>query len=214
MLAGAEPFPALDAGAREAVARVALVREFGSGDVLFLEGQPCQGLWIVAEGGVNVVKTTPRGRQLILVTQLAPATVAEVPVFDGGPYPASVIAMRPTVALLVPRHDFLDLCRAQPELTLLFLKTFGRRLRQLVMLTERITFGSIRQRLARDLLDRAALGAAGETQEQWASRLGTVREVISRNLSRFQSEGLIRVDRGKVEIADAARLAAEADTEM
>ncbi len=197
----------------------AVAREYGPGDVLFLEGQPCQGLWIIGEGAANVIKTTPQGRQLVIATQEAPSTVAEVPVFDGGPYPASLIAVKKTSALLIPKADFLQVCRANPALTLRFLKVFGRRLRQLVSLAERVTFGTIRQRLAQDLLDRAKFAGAAafaneETQEALAARLGTVREVVSRNLSRFQSEGLVRIDRRMVEILDESRLRNEAETEM
>jgi CRP/FNR family cyclic AMP-dependent transcriptional regulator len=194
-------------------------REYAPGDVLFLEGQPCQGLWIIGEGAANIVKTTPQGRQLVIATQEAPSTVAEVPVFDGGTYPASLIAVRPTTALLIPKQDFLRVCRANPALTLRFLKVFGRRLRHLVGLAERITFGTIRQRLAADLLERARIAGGSvfpleETQEALASRLGTVREVVSRNLGRFQSEGLIRIDRRTVELLDADGLRNEAETEL
>jgi CRP/FNR family transcriptional regulator len=130
-----------------------------------------------------------------------------------------VAAVTDVEAFTVYREDFLACCRRNPELSLRFLEIFGRRLRQLVNLVERITFGSVRQRLATTLLEFSATegGAAfalPETQEQMASRLGTVREVVSRNLSRFQSEGLIRISRRDVEIVDPAGLRAEAETEI
>ena len=214
-----EMFSAVAPPQLESLARSAVARDYNPGDVLFLEGQPCEGIWIVGAGAVQIVKTTPNGRQLVLATQTAPATWAEVPVFDGGPYPASVIAVQPSRALLLLKHDFLALCRAEPEVALEFLRTFGRRLRQLVGLAERVTFGTIRQRLALDLPERASLAGADafqmdETQEQLAARLGTVREVISRNLGRFQCEGLLRVERKSVVIADRAGLESEASTEL
>jgi CRP/FNR family transcriptional regulator len=212
-------FDVLDPSRLETLAKTAVANEYGPGDVLFLEGEPCQGLWIIGEGAAQIVKTTPQGRQLVLGTQTAPSTVAEVPVFDGGPYPASVIAVHPTWAILLPKREFLALCHAQPDLALHFLKTFGRRLRHLVGLAERVTFGTIRQRLALDLLERANLLGADsfqteETQEQWAGRLGTVREVISRNLNRFQTEGLVRLERRRLAILDRPGLENEAATEM
>jgi CRP/FNR family cyclic AMP-dependent transcriptional regulator len=201
------------------LAKVAIAKDYAPGDVLFLEGQPCEGLWLIGEGAARVIKTTARGRQLVLTTQAAPSTVAEVPVFDGGPYPASLIALLPTQAVLILKPDFLSLCRSNPALALRFLKVFGRRLRQLVGLTERVTFGTIRQRLAAELLERAKL--AGKpifqldgTQEDLANRLGSVREVVSRNLSRFQSEGLLRADRRSIEILDQKGLENEAETEF
>ncbi len=104
-------------------------------------------------------------------------------------------------------------------LTLRFLRVFGRWLRQLVGLAERVTFGTIRQRLALHLLERAKLGGGPtfqleETQEELAIRLGTVREVVSRNLGRFQSEGLLKIERRAVEIINLMGLESEAETEL
>jgi|RhiMethySRZTD1v2_1073278.scaffolds.fasta_scaffold1051473_1 CRP/FNR family transcriptional regulator len=219
MIEAIEVFSELTRGEREALAATAVAKEYPPGDVLFFEGQPCEGLWIVGEGAAKVVKTTPQGRQLVLATQEAPSTVAEVPVFDGGPYPASLIAVQPTSALLILKHDFTRVCRSNPALALRFLKTFGRRLRQLVGLAERVTFGTIRQRLALDLLEQSRLAGATvfqlqETQEEWATRFGTVREVVSRNLSRFQAEGLLKVDRRTVEILNQTGLKDEAETAL
>ncbi|HTM50307.1 MAG TPA: Crp/Fnr family transcriptional regulator, partial [Bryobacteraceae bacterium] len=187
MIQSIDLFAGLSAEELESLAKAAVSGEYAHGDVLFLEGQPCQGLWVIGEGAAKVVKTTPQGRQLILAIQQAPSTVAEVPVFDGGPYPASLIAVQQTTALLILTQDFMRLCKSSPALTLRFLKVFGRRLRQLVGLAERVTFGTIRQRLALDLLERAKLAGSPlfplrETQDEMASRLGTVREVVSRNL--------------------------------
>jgi len=214
-----ELFAGLPEGDLETLAKLAIAKNYAPGDVMFLEGQPCDGLWIIGEGTARVIKTTPRGRQLVLTTQVAPSTVAEVPVFDGGPYPASLIALQPTSALLLLKQDFLNMCRSNPALALRFLKIFGRRLRQLVALTERVTFGTIRQRLGAELRERSRLAGSQvfqleETQEELANRLGTVREVVSRDLSRFQSEGLLRADRGAIEILDHKGLQQEAETEL
>ncbi|MCS7026841.1 MAG: Crp/Fnr family transcriptional regulator [Bryobacteraceae bacterium] len=197
----------------------AIPKHYEPGEFLFLEGEPCQGLWVVAGGVAKILKTTPSGRQIVLALQPAPATVAEVPVFDGGPYPASVCAVEPVEAILWLSRDFLAMCRRNPDVTLRFLAIFGARLRHLVGLVERITFGSVRQRLAQQLLVFA--DAAGsekfvlpETHEEIANRLGTVREVVSRNLGRFQVEGMIRVRKREVEILSREALLSEASTEL
>ena len=201
------------------LAQAAIPKRFDGGDHLFHEGDPCQGLWIVTEGAVKIRKAAPSGRQLVLATQQAPSTIAEVPVFDGGPYPATVLAVEPTSAMLLLTADFLAACQRNPKLTLQFLQVFGARLRHLIALVERITFGSIRQRLATELLQFADQAGSDrfqlpETHEELATRLGTVREVVSRNLSRFQSEGMLRVQRKDVEILSRAALETEAATEL
>lgn len=82
-----------------------------------------------------------------------------------------------------------------------------------------VTFGSVRQRLAQLLLDMESQQettpfSLEQTHQELALSLGSVREVISRNLGRFQAEGLIRIDNRRVWIEDRAGLQGEADTEM
>lgn len=216
-LSAIDLFAVLPPAEREHLAGRAVVRRFEAKETLFDEGRPCEGIWIVASGSVRIYKFTPGGRQIVLAVQEAPSTVAEVPVFDGGPYPATVITQEPTEAMLIRKDDFLSCCRRNPELTLKFLSVFSSRLRHLVGFVERITFGSIRQRLAQALIEMA--DAAGtdtftmpDTHEEIANRLGTVREVVSRNLGRFQSEGFVRLQRRDIHIVDRKGLAAEAET--
>jgi len=94
----------------------------------------------------------------------------------------------------------------------------GRRLRTLVAVVESVTFGSVRQRLARTLLDFGQQAAGNAfplpTHQELASRLGTAREVVSRNLSRFQAEGLVRIEKRQVELLDRQGLEGEAEMEF
>lgn len=195
----------------------AVARNFDPGESFFLEGEPCHGLWLITGGSAKIVKTTPSGRQMTLTVSQAPSLIAEVPVFDGGPYPASVFAVEPCEAFLLLREELLTTCRRHPDLALQFLSAFGARLRHLVVLMERITFGSVRQRLAQILLDFSSASDVfqlAETQEELASRLGTVREVVSRNLARFQAEGYIQMQRREVRILSRAQLESEARSEL
>ena len=138
--------------------------------------------------------------------------------FDGGPYPASVRAVEPVTALFINKADFQQVCRQFPEVALKILAVVGRRLRHLVAVVESMTFGSVTQRLARLLLDAARQAGRNEfelplTRQELASRLGTVREVVSRNLARFRAEGLLRIQGHQVLIQDPEGLAREAETE-
>jgi len=154
----------------------------------------------------------------MLSIESAPASVAELPLFDGGPYPASVRAVEPVVALFVDKRDFQQVCRQYPDVALKVLAVVGRRLRQLVGLVEAMTFGSVTQRLARLLLDASKMAGAEVfelpvTHQELASRLGTVREVVSRNLARFRAGGLIRIQGRQVEIVDRGGLEQEAEAQ-
>ncbi len=92
-------------------------------------------------------------------------------------------------------------------MALKILAVVGGRLRHLVGLVESMTFGSVTQRLARLLLDASKMAGSESfvlpvTHQELASRLGTVREVVSRNLARFRAAGLIRIQGQQVEILD------------
>ena len=201
------------------MARRAVDRHYAPGESLFFEGDPCTGLYILGKGSVKIVKAAPSGREIMLAVEAAPSSVAEVPVFDGGKYPATATALDEVHAWHLGKQEFQQVCREHPEVALKVLAVVGRRLRQLVGVVERVTFGSVRQRLAQALLEFAAEAgksafALPATHEELAQRLGTVREVVSRNLSRFQAEGLLRVQRREIEIIDRPGLQREAETEL
>lgn len=197
----------------------AVEKRYSAGDVLFYEGDPCSGLFVIAQGSVKIYKTSGSGREIMLSIDTGPSSVAEVPLFDGGPYPATVSAVNDVLAYVVSKHDFHAACLQNPNLPLKVLAVVGQRLRHLVRIVESVTFGSVRQRLAAALLefgDQAGSDAfpLPVTHEELALRLGTVREVVSRNLSRFQAEGLLRVQRREVQLLNRAGLQREAETEL
>ena len=211
-------FAGLTEGELQALAGRAVERRFAAGEMLFWEGEPCSGIFLIVEGSVKIFKTSVGGREMMLALETAPATVAELPLFDGGPYPASVRAVEDVVALFVNKSDFQQVCRHYPDVALKVLAVVGGRLRHLVMIVESITFGSVTQRLARLLLDSGKQAGTSEfefpiTHQELASRLGTVREVVSRNLARFRAEGLIRIQGRHLAILDPEGLAREAEAQ-
>jgi CRP-like cAMP-binding protein len=200
----------------QALAQRTVERRFAADEMLFWEGEPCAGMFLLIQGSAKIFKTSANGREMMLALETAPTTVAELPLFDGGPYPASVRAVEPVVALFINKTDFQQVCRQFPDLALKVLAVVGRRLRQLVGVVEAMTFGSVTQRLARLLLDTAQTAGSEEfdlplTHQELASRLGTVREVVSRNLARFRAEGLIRVQGHQLKILDRPGLEREVE---
>jgi CRP/FNR family transcriptional regulator len=200
----------------QALAQRAVVRRFAPDDMLFWEGEPCAGIFLIVQGSVKIFKTSPAGREMMLALETAPSTVAELPLFDGGPYPASVRAVEPVVSLFINKGDFQQVCRQFPDVALKVLAVVGRRLRHLVGVVEAMTFGSVTQRLARLILDASRHAGSDEfdlplTHQELASRLGTVREVVSRNLARFRGEGLLRIQGHQFRILDRAGLERESE---
>lgn len=199
-----------------ALAQRAVERRFDPEEMLFWEGEPCAGIFLLTRGSVKILKSSSGGREMMLALETAPSTVAELPLFDGGPYPASARALDAVTTLFINKNDFHQACRQYPEIALKVLAVVGRRLRHLVGVVQAMTFGSVTQRLARLILDTSAQAGAnqfefGLTHQELASRLGTVREVVSRNLTRFRTLGLIRIDGGKLSILDRPALEREAE---
>jgi CRP/FNR family transcriptional regulator len=212
------PFAGLSEAEVQVLALRAVERRFAPDEILFWEGGPCDGVFLIIEGSVKIFRTSPGGREVMLAIETAPSSVAELPLFDGGPYPASVRAVEAVVSLFINKNDFQQVCRQYPDVALKVLAVVGRRLRHLVGLVEAMTFGSVTQRLARLLLETSK-GTGAETfdlpvtHQELASRLGTVREVVSRNMARFRAEGLIRVQGHEVQIVNRTGLEQEAESQ-
>jgi len=191
---------------------------FSAGELLFSEGEPCNGLQIIALGKVRIFKTSMSGREQVLAVNLPGESIAEIPVFDGGPYPASAVAIEDVEIAFISRRDFNAYCLEHPEVALKVLSVVGARLRRLVGIIEELSFTTIRQRLISALLKLAqSEGKKTErgiefqlpaTHQELANQLGTVRELISRNLMRLQAEGLLDVDAREIVVKDVKGLSA------
>ena len=211
-------FSSLSSFELQQLAARTLRKLFRSGEMLFSEGEPCQGLHIIARGKVRIFKTSVSGREQVLAVNVAGESVAELPVFDGGPYPASVIAVEDTEIAFISRRDFQAYCMEHPEVSLKVLSVVGARLRRLVGIIEELSFTTIRQRLISALVKlgqtsgkqtpRGIEFQLPATHQELASQLGTVRELISRNLMRLQAEGLLEVEGRQIVITDIKGLGA------
>jgi CRP/FNR family transcriptional regulator len=128
------------------------------------------------------------------------------------------MAVEDTEIAFISRRDFHAYCLEHPEVALKVLTVVGGRLRRLVGIIEELSFTTIRQRLISALLKLAQTeGKKTErgiefqlpaTHQELASQLGTVRELISRNLMRLQAEGLLEVDARQIVVKDMKGLSA------
>jgi CRP-like cAMP-binding protein len=195
------------------------VRSYSPGEFLFSEGDPCAGLFLIASGRVRILKVSPSGREQVLAIDGPGSSIAEIPVFDGGNYPASASAVEQAELIFISRNDFRAVCLEHPEVALKVLQVVGARLRRLVGIVEELSFTTVRHRLISWLLRHAetecetrqgtAIVSMGSSHQQLASEIGTVRELVSRNLARLQAQGFIRVNGREITILDQAGLEAE-----
>jgi CRP-like cAMP-binding protein len=187
-------------------------RQFEAGAVIFAEGDVCRELLIVEEGEVKLVKSAANGRQQLLGIERKGAALAEVAVFDGGRYPATAEAANPTTLLRLSAESFRKICVNNPEMALKVFKVLAHRLRHLVGLVEELSFSTVRARLIAYLVrlaeqtgsvtPRGVQFQLVENNEELAARLGTVRELVSRNLGRLHGERLIEMEKRTVTIRD------------
>jgi CRP-like cAMP-binding protein len=190
------------------IGRDAVETSFERGQVIFLEGEPCRGMYVVARGRVRVFKTSAEGREQVLFVAGRGDSFNDVPVFDGGPNPASAAALDASAVYLVPRETLLALvadCPAARAVIGLFA------LRHLPAVVEDLSVRSVLGRLARLLLDSAVAenGPAPPrqmTQDEMAAMVGTVRDVIGRALRQLESAGAIRMERHRILVVSPEKL--------
>ena len=192
-------------------ARVAHARTYVPGEMIVLEGHPCQAVYFIAEGKVRVSRVSPGGREQVLA-QLGPGQAFNtVPPFQPhGVNHATVQALTPAILYSIPAEDLRRLVAECSELALSVLHDFADRLDRLTDLVEDLSLHTVRGRLARFLLERAEEGVTQRwTQEEIAAHLGTVRDMVGRSLRAFASAGLLRVDRQRIVLLDQEGLEEE-----
>lgn len=194
-------------------------RKFGAGELIFGEGEACAGLYVVESGNVRIFKSSTGGREQVLSIDGPGSSIAELPVFDGGSYPASAQAITPSTLLFFSTQDFHALCVQHPDVALKVLRVVGGRLRKLVGIIEELSFTTVRHRLIAQLVRLAKSEGSRGTQgvsfslpvnnAELAAQIGTVRELVSRNMSRLQGDGLIAIDGRSVIVPDLKKLEEE-----
>ena len=194
-----------------------LLRTYAAGHLLFSTGEPCRGLYIVASGRVRIYRTSPAGREQVLHVEGPGRPVAELPLFDGGGYPASAVTEVESRLAFVPRAEFEALYRNNPDVADAVIRELGKRLRHLVHVTETLAFRDVAARLASFLAQYAEQHGErtpggieivlDRTREELSQELGTARESVSRALKQLAEKGLIQpLARKRRRIPDVARL--------
>lgn len=198
----------LDAASRTALFDAEL-RWVGAptGAVLFEEGTPCRGFPMVLSGCVRVARGSPAGRtiELYRVTPGEMCVVSTSCLFGQVPLTAHGRTTEATDIALLSPAGFERLCEIAAFRRYAF-GSFADRLADLMALAEAVAFQRLDQRLAQALLGRGAVVVA--THQALADELGTVREIVTRLLRRFERDGWVRLGRERVELIDPPALRA------
>jgi CRP/FNR family transcriptional regulator, anaerobic regulatory protein len=176
-----------------------------AGTRLFRENDPCQGFPLVLAGEVRVSRSAANGRELELyrVTPGEMCLVSSAGLFASQPLTARGVATSETTLCLLPPPDFQE-ALADPEFRRYVLGLFAARMADLTGLIEAIAFQRLDSRLASALLGHGQ--QLKVTHQALADELGTVREIVTRLLHRFERDGLVELSRESITIKDSAGL--------
>ena len=199
----------------QAVAERTIRRRIAGGTILFRKGERCRGLYILLDGCVEIYRSTSTGREQVLHTERPVQSIAELPLFDGGEYPASARTVEQCTVLFLTLDDFERLYTRHPEIAATLIQNLGQRLRRMVRLIEKISLRDVPSRVAASLLDFAEAAGPLEdgmtfdlprTQTQLAHELATSRESVARALAGLRKEGIIGQEGREITVLSVSRL--------
>jgi CRP/FNR family transcriptional regulator len=211
-------FGELEGEALDRLAGLSRILHLERKELLYAEGDPYRGMFIMLDGLAVVYKLSQDGRMLILHVCRPGDSLAEVPLFeeqDAG-YPAYARATRASEILYLPKESFIPFLKQHPDVAWELLKVFAAKTKEMSLQLEGVTLREVTSRLARYLL-REVEAVSGDNDDQpvltlpltkgsVASYLGTVHETLSRTFARLIREKIVAVDGRKVTILDKKRL--------
>ena len=200
----------LDSSASALVATSMIQLRYEANEMIFVEGEPCDGLYVIQSGWVKAVKSSLDGREQVLDFVGPGEAFNTYGVFASDTNPASAIALEPTDLFLIPRDTLLRLLETHPALARMVIQDLARRVQHLLALVEDLSLRTVESRLARYLLQTASGDILWRqrwaTQAEIAARLGTVPDVLNRAFRDLAEDGLIVMDRQRIVILDREAL--------
>jgi CRP/FNR family transcriptional regulator len=182
--------------------RSAAPRRLQSGEVLFVTGEPGDGCYRLEQGLLKVVITSPEGEERIL-SMLGPGTiVGELSMIDGLPRSSSIFAVRDCTLSFISREEFAECTKQHPEIYGYLTNVLAGRLRETDAAVAAASFLTVKERLARALLELGELlgeaDGAGRvvirhkiSQSDLAALAGVARENVSRVMSDWKRRKVV-----------------------
>jgi len=205
-------FAELSTDALQQIALALRKRTFSPGQVIILEGEPCQAVYFVAQGLVRARRMSLEGREHVLAYVGPGESFNLVPAADGSSNLTTVDAVTEATLYIIPCRRFREIMRVHHDVALAVMERLATEVRRLSDMVEDLALHTVRSRLARFLLAQSKDRQAPKrwTQEEIAARIGTVRETVGRTLRAFAAAGLIRRQRGRIVVVDREGLEREA----
>jgi CRP/FNR family transcriptional regulator, cyclic AMP receptor protein len=194
-------------------------RTYPKGSVILFQGDPGDSLYVLRQGRAKVVLIGEDGREVILGVLEPGAHFGELALIDDQPRSAHVIAMEDSQLLILRREDFRRRVEANPSVAWALLTELSRRLRRADQKIGGLVLLDVPGRISRLLLDLSSESTNGTiekplTHQTIAQMIGASRETVSRAMKDFQEEGLIRVERRRIAVANRDALEKRAQVRM
>jgi CRP/FNR family cyclic AMP-dependent transcriptional regulator len=191
-------------------------RHFSPGDMIFLQDDPGQALYLIEAGRVRIYVQDEHGQETSMIFYGVGDLFGELSVIDGLPRSASARAVEDTVVLVLNREQLRSHLRASPQLAYNFMQALSVRVRYSTLQMGNLTLYAVPNRLARKLVELAQGYGRVEpggvridmtlTQSDLASLIGATRESINKAIGHLRREGIIRLDQNQITILDPEAL--------
>lgn len=209
ILQGVELFAAAAAADLALLAQACSPRRLARGQVLFVEGEPSEHLYVVVEGRLKVLLSSTHGDDLVLAVLEPGDSLGELSVLDEHPRSASAEALEASTLLAVPADAVRELLLRSADSTLIWAQALAVTVRRLTGSTADLVFLDLPRRLAKLLVDRADSEqrvSLGMSQSEVAALLGVTRQSLNRALSGLTRRGWVQVDGSALVLRDRAAL--------
>lgn len=219
LLKGCPICSSLDSGSVATIAAMASERAVAKGESLMTEGEPCTGFFLVLSGKVRVYKTSPSGREKALLIAEVGMTFGEDSLFGQGEFLENAAALERSTVLHVPRKEFLEKLRSDPELSFQVMESLCGWIRRLSTSVENVAFLGARDKVVRYLVELAGRNGPGkvdfpEKKKAIADRLGITPETFSRVIRELEEKSLLKVSGKVFEVLDGETLEEELEHEI
>ncbi len=205
-------FSSLEESHYSALNKIAKVLNFKKSEIIFNEGEPAKGFYIVKSGKVKIYKLSFDGKEYILHIFSAHEPFGEVPAFVSGKFPANAEAVEDSEVVYFDRELFINLLREIPEISLKIIGLLSRRLYVFTKIIESLSLKEVPSRLSEYLLYLYRKNNENEMFEleipkkMLANVLGTTPETLSRIFLRFKNDNIIEMDGNLIKIVDIEKL--------
>lgn len=217
LLAETDLFGVLEAATLAEVAQRALVRVVEKGQTIFVQDEPGDRLFVLAEGAIKLVVRSAQGEVVELVRHWRPAVFGEVALLDGGPRSATAEAVERTILVVVTRDELIRLLRSDSQIVDRVLKALGGLIRRADLQATELVFLDLPGRLARRLLELAEgpgafphkdgrLRTRRVTQTELANMVGGSRQSVNIALRSLEKRGFVRLSGWTIELLDPTEL--------